>query len=625
MTLLYDGFSLIRKTTYRAFTQKTTQQLHDHMQTANNRLSQTISHLRAQLFSSQTMLAREESRSKQLRSAIDELAEGYERETFGRRREVGLRVKALEREERRSEEGKRWTERVRRERTRLNVIGPAQPSRFASSPTRHPARLNSLGGNAASASSTSLSSMLGAPPVHDYAHEERLSLLWDMLESGVQLFKENNENLVELADASGSQANGEFNGGSPARTKGRTLDVNSSLGRILLAQEIVSSLTADLERETRRNVVLEKERLSLVSTLPEGKLPMTEAIGKNGSTSPVCDEPVTLVSTTPPANEDVSDKFEMASPSEDDQDSGGLEDEGVHNAIGISLDVETVKDTTDPFLLDTSYVHKSQPSPRLTTLLEQLRDRTPHYLSTQKALHDCAISLVNLRRDCRSLATSHQASLQTVLDGIHDVIEDVRVEVEIALADDDRASKGHHTVLTLNPDDKAMELAESFVKGDRSRVKETNFGRRLGDVEHDLVELKMAIMRVKTEEDLGPQEELMDVPNLQDVQSLGPFSQLSLKTVTVRPSAVTPLSNDVIPKLSPGLNDRSVVGNGMKRGFFPALGRTFSGTTPVLSRTTSSGSAVGLHSNSNLMAGKVAGVLSDQAVGREGDGGDDVE
>ena len=80
---------------------------------------------------------------------MDELAEGFERETFGRRRETGLRIKALEREEKWALKGERWRDRVRRERGRLGG-SPAAGG-------------NSYGFGPASASTTSLNSL--ASPV----------------------------------------------------------------------------------------------------------------------------------------------------------------------------------------------------------------------------------------------------------------------------------------------------------------------------------------------------------------------------------------------------------------------------------------------------------------------------
>jgi hypothetical protein len=205
----------------------------------------------------------------------------------------------------------------------------------------------------------------------------------------------------------------------------------------------------------------------------------------------------------------------------------------------------------------------------------------------------------------------HQTALQILLDGIHDVIEDVRVEVEIAIADDDRSAKGHQTVLSLQGNDEndgirtqVSKAAEAFLDPERTRSREGNFDRRLGDVEHDLVEIKMAILDVQSREalSLGPHEgDLLNPHPLgnkrEETHDL--FTNLNLKTVNVRtPNAITVPMNVTRPAISPGLTDRPGLGNNMKRGFFPALSRTFSGTTPVvpLSRAVSSSN---IHVNGN--------------------------
>jgi hypothetical protein len=250
-------------------------------------------------------------------------------------------------------------------------------------------------------------------------------------------------------------------------------------------------------------------------------------------------------------------------------------------------------------------------SPEAESLLNRLRTRNSSYRSTQKALHDCALSLTNLRGTRQQLPAEHQTALQILLDGIHDVIEDVRVEVEIAIADDDRSAKGHQTVLSLQGNDEndgiriqVSKAAEAFLDPERTRSREGNFDRRLGDVEHDLVEIKMAILDVQSREalSLGPHEGDLLNPHPLDAkreETFDPFTNLNLKTVNVRtPNAMNVPINVTRPAVSPGLTDRPGLGNNMKRGFFPALSRTFSGTTPVvpLSRAVSSSN---IHVNGN--------------------------
>lgn len=416
--------------------------------------------------------------------------------------------------------------------------------------------------------------MLGVAPSNDYAHGEQLSLLWDMLESGLQLFKSSTDDLRESVFS--GITDGEH---VESPIDGRSLGVDSSLGRILLAQEIVAGLTADLDRETKRNVELEKERLGLLSSKWDepGIVAKTDLDEKVDSVLPV----VKLNDAVPAPEVKVEASQDDMPPS--------IPEPKKHQSIQAGSSSIPQSDATAPIPQESpTSPAPSAISPEINTLVERLRSRTSAYRSTQKALHDCAVSLSNLRSSRKEIPNECQTALQILLDGIHDVIEDVRVEVEIAIADDDRAAKGHQTVLSLNGDESAIKAANGFFDPERTRSRGSNFDRRLGDVEHDLVELKMAVLDVQSEQALGPQQ-TDHLDPMGDRRTSDPFANLNLKTVSVR----SPASNSLglaRPAVSPGLSERHALGNNMKRGFFPALSRTFSGTTPVLplSRATSS-------------------------------------
>jgi hypothetical protein len=526
-------------------------------------------------------------------------------------------MKALEREERRSEEGKRWVDRVRRERSRLNVGQTPHNNKLSASPTR-PVRMNSFsnsGTDGRSTSSTSLSSMLGAPNTYDYAHEEKLSLLWELLESGLSIFSDANDVLVDCGDVDGSmtppsRTNGDDANGSPSKPK--SLAVDGSLGRLLLAQQMVLSLTADLDRETKRNVQLEKERLTFLSsswdeagqsqgdTSNEARKVGTDRQGES-----VYEQPSQPNPTASSGNErDTKETLQM--PVSESPVEMPIAELVVSDTLASGQSPSSLPSVSSDSQVAQASSSKPEPSTEAIDLISQLKARKSCYLVTQKALHDCAISLSNLRTTRKSLPSTHQAALQILLDGIHDVIEDVRVEVEITIADDDRAGKGHQTVLSLNGDEQAIKAAKVFLQGDRTHVKESNFERRLRDVEHDLVELKMAVLDIQSEEKLDPQEILVDsYDNADNVPRSDPFANLDLRTVTVR-TPVRVARPEII--VSPGLTDRQGLGNNMKRGFFPALSRTFSGTTPVLplSRATSSNNVHLSVDNAGSPSGKVS-------------------
>lgn len=565
----------------RAFTQKTTQQQHINFQSQSTRLNQTINTLRHQLLSTQTLLNRETARTAQLRSAIDELAEGFERETFGRRREVALRMKSLEREERRLEAGRRWAERVRRERSRLGGVAEAGGtltvggrsvgmSRSASpfvSPAK--ARPNLLH---ASPSSTSLAS-INTACMNPYEENQHLSTLWDLLESGIELF-------AELEDEG-------FAGVSTAMN-GQVADDRAA--REVLVQGWKDSLMDELEQVTKKNIGLEKQRMQWIAL---GTV-QAEEPGSTGARYPLelsLDRELPVLPT--------------------DGEELKVQDVSAHRnglpvSDGLQLDLNggesPVKHTDGEQLNDS-----------LASLLQCLSKTTGRFETLQKQLSDCAASVSNLREYEADISPAYASTLRILLDGISDVVEDVRVEVEIAIADDERDLAGYQTVLKLNPDEKTVSKATDFADPSHVAKKSANFAKRLANVENDLVGIRVAVCELQAE---GPKSAL---PESAEEEVVNPLLGLSLKTVRA------PMAP------SRAAMQHRQLGNGMKRGFFGSLGRTLSGSTPVL--PLSRGSSVSQHSPlSGLAEANVSPEydidgepITNHANGSNGNDADDVE
>ncbi|KAJ9110130.1 hypothetical protein QFC19_001801 [Naganishia cerealis] len=550
---------------YMAFSQKTAQHLHSNFQSQTTRLNQTISTLRHQLLSTQTLLDREVARTAQLRSAIDELAEGFERETFGRRREVALRLKSLEREEKREEEGRQWAERVRRERSRLGGVADAGGTLSVNgrsvgmSRSTSPFVSPSKGKNSnlflhPSTSATSLVSMHSSATLNPYEENQHLSTLWDLLESGIELFAGQEDQ--------GPSSLLHLHPGSRDHHHDATLEDNSA--RVILAQEMTMSLMEELERTNRKLVALERKRLEWIATTTttaDGDTDDTTAV--KAKAEPVQASPSERSLPLLPADVEKDVARGEASPA-DDVD--------LHPAPkGLQLDLtgqgEPCKDLADGQLPDDDTT---------VVLFQRLQNVTGRFSTIQKQLSDCAASTSNLRSSNGTISPAYASTLQILLDGISDVVEDVRVEVEIAIADDERDLKGYETVLKLNPDSKTITKANDFAEPGYVSAKSESFAKRLRNVEHDLVAIKVALSDLQAEEPKLNQE-----PGGMDEDIVNPLLGLSLRTVRapVPPSRAT-------------MQHRQL-GNGMKRGFFGSLGRTLSGTTPA---SLSQASSVSRHS-----------------------------
>lgn len=434
-------------------------------------------------------------------------------------------MKSLEREERRLEAGRRWAERVRKERSRLGGVAEAggtltvngrsvgmsrSTSPFASPAKPRPNLLH------ASPSSTSLASV-NTSFMNPYEENQHLSALWDLLESGIELFAEvEDEGLAGLS------------------TEMDAHPVDDSAARSVLLQGWKDSLMDELERMTKKNLNLEKQRLQWIAT-------GTVHAGEVFVSSPEKSElPTERALPMLPAEKDASAILEPSAVL------GGLQ-----------LDVEGGNSQTQQF-------DNTQPDDSLNILLQDLAKTGGRFDILQKQLFACAASVSDLGKHESDVSPAYASTLRILLDGISDVVEDIRVEVEIAIADEERDLAGYRTVLKLNPDAKILAKATQFADPAHVAKKTSNFAKRLADVENDLVAIKMAICELQAE---GPKSAL---PTTADEEVVNPLLGLSLKTVRAP-----------VPPSRAAMQQRQL-GNGMKRGFFGSLGRTLSGTTPVL-------------------------------------------
>lgn len=92
------------------------------MENLRQRQAATLATSQERLRRAEERLVVERGQSERLRHALDELTEDISRETYGRRREVSLRLALLSREERLSEGIRRWTLKARESMRRSNSI-----------------------------------------------------------------------------------------------------------------------------------------------------------------------------------------------------------------------------------------------------------------------------------------------------------------------------------------------------------------------------------------------------------------------------------------------------------------------------------------------------------------------
>lgn len=242
-----------------------------------------------------------------------------------------------------------------------------------------------------------------------------------------------------------------------------------SIARVLLAEELVNTLVQDLQVETERRVELEKQRVEWLAK---------EAV--NGVA----------------AAEEVEGDVMF-----DDL----LEPNGHHEEDAV---LETPMETLE---LPPPPPRTPSPLPETPPLLPQLRDLfeplTERYTPLQKSLHDLAHSLEALRSTPSStkivqrkpiLNLSRRPNHTTLLDSIHEVIEDARVDVEIALADEERVYRGFEALLGVGKSGavqgkEVIKDASEYIDHRKDWDGYVKLQKRIEDVEHDLTGVQRVI------------------------------------------------------------------------------------------------------------------------------------
>ncbi|RPD66590.1 hypothetical protein L226DRAFT_609403 [Lentinus tigrinus ALCF2SS1-7] len=116
---------------YMKFSQSSTDTLQKAIDTLKLRHASTLATLNAEITHLQRALSHERSESERIRTALDDLTEDIARETYGRRREVSLRLAFLGREENLAESLRRW---VRKAQESLDRSGGSEDGSISLNP-----------------------------------------------------------------------------------------------------------------------------------------------------------------------------------------------------------------------------------------------------------------------------------------------------------------------------------------------------------------------------------------------------------------------------------------------------------------------------------------------------------
>lgn len=539
---------------YMTFSQKAHETVHGHLGQLRTRGAATQASLRAEAQALRRRLHAESERAKQIRAAAEEMADEVGRESAGRRREIALRLHHMAAEEAREKRMESWLDRVRRARQQPDTVD---------------------------------AEVIGA-------------LLDDA---------------VEILSPTPPEAAANGWGRRLLRKKavvppsGPTPE-DESLARIFLAEELVQRLTEDLQSETERRIELEKQRVAWLAKEAEEGVPAgnqgtslfdVDTEGEKKEEGKVEDGEVKGEEKKDDAEKKEKSeegKEEKAEVKDDDEKKGKkgkkgkkdekekVEEEGDKKEN--EKNEETAKQT--PSATETP----RSASPPQTAELEELsglfKSLQERYSPIQKLLHDQSVSLANLRaslpatgsstpststttsgpapkRGFRALVRgrSAQDDLLAVLDGLHEVIEDARVDAEIAAADEDRVYQGFAALLGVGASGVVQAvsvLRDARAYTDSRSGPNTSVERldsRVGDIEHDLALIKRTLHEV---DGMEPMEEGKE-------RGKSVWTSLELKTVT-------PTLRPTVPLLL-ALESEEEDEPRRRVGFLSTVGRSFSG------------------------------------------------
>jgi len=474
---------------YMAFSQNTTNLLQDAMRSLKSRHAATVSTFETMLSVEADGREREALEVDRLRGALDELAGEIAKEGFGRRREVGLRLAMLEREERLKELLAGW---VRKFRER--------------------------------------SSMLSETTVHSEAPR----LLEDAL---VQA-----ETLVERIDAVSTRQPQANSSGGSLRIGMAVLEVQDILAR--LGQETLRKLQLEKQLMARVNEQVPEPQ-------PQFALEGAQnALLKIDTSSPPEPEKTDVTSGSSQAEtrkESDSAPPSPAPPVEDSIPSGSVvvevlppEPQPTEESAPVAIPVAQVGSIP---VGSTSQDHVDSVPEHIQSRLNSLESIKSRYDTLQRVFRDCHRALDGLKAELRTsrpypspidhVKPSHARRLSTWLTGsrpssptlgtssnaphsdnirkevvvlntavqrLDDFCEDARVELEIVVADEARIANGYEALMSLSSaasplDEKLLQEMDEFIDGSAGSVvkAKSTFERKLDDLEHDISIIKRTL------------------------------------------------------------------------------------------------------------------------------------
>ena len=566
----------------RKFSQASTNALQQQITTLKTRHASTISTLELQLSITESQLASERARTARLQDALDELCEDLARESYGRRREVALRLALLSREEGIAEFMRRWARRARELYARCynaaerHVFSEdAMQEAFHRVVSDAESLLSTLDDDVQFSDGTRTSGSLARIALSRASVDALRSELQDELQKRMEAVRKGafsllngqldatssaNEDVARPENKEGNGASDQLlltpNGSAKLDHEALSVgssqpqDIDSPVPMVGSPEESIDDPFLVSAHVAPPVQVAEITEHIIVQDVP------SPSIQSASATLPVGEEPKALQSHSlvvsmldlredlPPSGTEEPPATDVAPiealPSDTPIDTQVLPDDDT-NIPSTSISIPTPVTTLSPLDL---------PSPT-PTLLSELGATKHRYDDLQRAFRDSSLALKELKRSLASSSpspytqTKLRQHLETTLARIEDYTEDARVELEIRVADEELTLRGFEMILSvpgaLAEADERAEVeanARAFVDGTDEGVARAldKFGKKLEDVQHDVAVVKRAVHGLAEEDGEGD-----EVINGDKDTDAGPGSGWTAWTAGLLGANTTPL------------------------------------------------------------------------------------
>ena len=428
----------------------------------------TTSTLHTQLASAQAALTTEQRQSTRLRDVLDESTEQLAQETYGRRREIALRLAVVGREDQLAEALRRWVRRAQETCAREDV----PITRRLGSVVDDAGELLALVDGAPASRSDGeavLGSRIGIGSL------ARIVVAREAVVTLVEELRVETERRMQLE-----------------RMLGRA-EVDED-GRVVPPEPPTQPSSA--REEATSEVTKVDAATSPISLCPSSEPPPVDL-------SQIASTPISVTILHQPKPRSAISSPAFLSPRSTPSSSPVSNPENTNSIRDTSPAPANESDTTRSPPRPVSR-HNSQ-----SNLVIELGKTKNRYDELQRAFRDCHLTLCDLNQTLQDLPPSSSSSslpisaLQTILARLDDFNEDARVELEIRIADEERIARGYETLLTvpgaIASEAEAQEVeraVRAFVEGSSDAAvarAQSQFARKRENLEHDVAALKCAI------------------------------------------------------------------------------------------------------------------------------------